>query len=197
MISNLPFVIIGSLGLKNVLSSLKGNSLKLSFIWFFIGIILTGFGSAYYHFNPNDTTLIWDRLPMTISFMSFLSIIISEFIDVHFGKKALFPFLIIGVLSIGYWVVFQDLRMYVLVQFLPISLIPIILFLSKNNLKLKKYFWLILIAYIVAKFLESYDLFIYSTTYNLISGHTLKHFAAAIAPYIFYRFVHEKFNYGK
>ncbi len=197
VISNLPFIVIGSLGIVSVLDLMKQNPLQSLFIWFFIGIILTGFGSAYYHYNPNDATLIWDRLPMTISFMSFLSIIISEFIDVNFGKKALFPFLIIGVLSIAYWVVFQDLRMYVLIQFLPISLIPIVLFLSKNNLKIKKYFWLILFAYVVAKFLESYDLFIFTSTYNVISGHTMKHFAAAIAPFIFYQFVQEKYSYGK
>jgi Ceramidase len=194
VISNLPFVIIGSIGILKVFNSIKNNPLKQSFVWFFIGIILTGFGSAYYHYNPNDSTLIWDRLPMTISFMSFLSIIIGEFIHPDFGKKALYPFLIIGILSIIYWIQFQDLRMYILVQFLPITLIPIILFLSKNNLKLKKYFWLILTTYIVAKFLESYDLFIYTISYKTISGHTLKHFVASIAPFIFYRFVQEKFS---
>ena len=34
----------------------------------FLGILLTGFGSAYYHLEPNDQTLFWDRLPMAISF---------------------------------------------------------------------------------------------------------------------------------
>lgn len=194
VISNLPFVIIGSFGMLTIFNSQKNNPLKTSFVWFFIGIIFTGFGSAYYHYNPNDGTLVWDRLPMTISFMSFLSIIFGEFINLEIGKKALYPFLFLGILSIGYWIVFQDLRMYVLVQFLPISLVPIILFLSQNNLKLKKYFWMILVAYIIAKFLESYDLFIYTTTYKLISGHTLKHFAAAIAPFVFYKFVKEKFQ---
>jgi hypothetical protein len=194
VISNLPFVIIGSFGMIKIINSQKNNPIQSSFVWFFAGIILTGFGSAFYHYNPNDATLIWDRLPMTISFMSFLSIIISEFINWEFGKKMLYPFLIIGVSSIVYWIVFQDLRPYVLIQFLPISLIPIILFLSKKNQNLKKYFWLILMAYVVAKFLESYDLFIYTSTYKLISGHTLKHFAAAIAPFIFYKFVKEKFQ---
>jgi Ca2+/Na+ antiporter len=194
VISNLPFLIIGGFGIVSVLNSQKINLLKLSFIWFFLGIILTGFGSAYYHYNPNDETLVWDRLPMTISFMSFLSIIISEFINIEFGEKVLYPFLIIGISSIVYWIYLKDLRPYVLIQFLPISMIPIILFLSKNNLKLKKYFWMILVAYIIAKFLESYDLFIYTTTYKIISGHTLKHFAAAIAPFIFYKFVKEKFQ---
>jgi Ceramidase len=194
VISNLPFVIIGSIGIFTALNSFKNNPLKHNFVWFFVGIFLTGFGSAYYHYNPNDTTLIWDRLPMTISFMSFLSIIIGEFINVSFAKKALYPFLIIGILSIIYWILFQDLRMYLLVQFLPITLIPIILFLSKNNLKFKKYFWLILTTYIIAKFLESYDLFIYTTSYKTISGHTLKHIVASIGPFIFYRFVQENFS---
>jgi Ceramidase len=194
VISNLPFVIIGSIGILKVFNSIKNSPLKQSFVWFFIGILLTGFGSAYYHYNPSDVTLIWDRLPMTISFMSFLSIIIGEFIHLNFGKKALYPFLIIGILSIIYWIVLQDLRMYLLVQFLPITLIPIILFLSRNSLKLKKYFWLILTTYIIAKFLESYDLFVYNTTYKTISGHTLKHLVASIGPLIFYRFIQEKFS---
>jgi hypothetical protein len=192
VISNLPFVIIGSVGVCSVLKHLEYYFLQQSYIWLFIGITLTGFGSGYYHYNPNDTSLIWDRLPMTISFMSFLSIIIGEFINDNFGKKSLYPFLFIGILSIVYWVVLEDLRMYVLVQFLPILLIPIVLFLSKSNLKLKKYFWLILTTYLAAKFLESYDLFIYSSTNKLISGHTLKHFVATIAPFIFYRFVQQK-----
>jgi Ceramidase len=192
LISNLPFVIIGSIGVYSVSKNFTHYFLQQSYIWFFVGIILTGFGSGYYHYNPNDTSLIWDRLPMTISFMSFLSIIIGEFINDNFGKKSLYPFLFLGILSIIYWVVLEDLRMYVLVQFLPILLIPIVLFLSKNNLKLKKYFWLILTTYLVAKFLESYDFLIYSSTNKLISGHTLKHFVATIAPFIFYRFVQQK-----
>jgi hypothetical protein len=193
VISNIPFVIIGFIGIIQILKSLNKNPLKSNYLWFFIGILLTGFGSGYYHLNPNDNTLIWDRLPMTISFMSFLSIIIGEFIDVVSGKKLLYPLLLTGFLSIVYWVIFQDLRMYVLVQFLPIILIPIILFISKNNLNFKKYFWLILLTYSIAKFLESYDLFIYSTTFEMISGHTLKHFAAAAGPFLFYCFVKEKF----
>ena len=197
VISNVPFVIIGFIGIIQILKSLNRNPLKSNYLWFFIGILLTGFGSGYYHLNPNDTTLIWDRLPMTISFMSFLSIIIGELINVASGKKLLYPLLIIGFLSIAYWVFFQDLRMYVLVQFLPIILIPIILFLSKNNLNFKKYFWLILLTYSIAKFLESYDLFIYSITFEMISGHTLKHFAAAAGLFLFYCFVKETFLFKK
>ncbi len=193
VISNLPFVIIGVIGLIKVMS-IKEYPLKSNFVVFFVGIFFTGFGSGYYHFNPNDTTLIWDRLPMTISFMSFLSIIIGEFIDSNKGKKFLPSFLFIGMLSIVYWIFSEDLRFYALIQFLPILLILIILFLSKKELAYKKYFWLIIVSYTIAKFLESYDDFIYSVTYKMISGHSLKHIAAAVGPYLFYTFVNRKFK---
>jgi len=192
VISNLPFIVIGALGLWKTSKWFKDYALKNSFLFFFVGIFFTGFGSAYYHYNPNDTTLVWDRLPMTISFMSFLSIIIGEFIDSNFGKKALPWFLSIGILSVVYWVISHDLRFYLLVQFLPILQIIIILFLSKNNPALKKYFWLILLAYVAAKFLESFDFQIYKKSNQLLSGHTLKHFAAAIAALVFYSFISKK-----
>lgn len=192
VISNLPFIIIGVLGLWKTSKYFQEYALKNSFLFFFIGIFFTGFGSAWYHYNPNDTTLVWDRLPMTITFMSFLSIVIGEFIDSNFGKKALPWFLSIGILSVVYWVIFNDLRFYLLIQFLPILLIIIILLLSKNNSKFKKYFWAILLAYVIAKFLESFDVQIYKKSTELLSGHTLKHFTAAIASLVFYSFISKK-----
>ncbi len=192
VISNVPFILIGFLGISLVSKQLIGNQLKSNYLLFFIGIVLTGFGSGYYHLNPNNDTLIWDRLPMTISFMSFLSIIIGEFINIQAGRKSLFPMLAIGLFSIAYWVIFQDLRIYVLVQFLPIVLIPIILSLSKNNTEYKKYFWLIILSYFIAKLFEEFDLFVFSTTFEVISGHTLKHFAASFGPLFFYFFIRAK-----
>ena len=44
----------------------------------FLGIFLTGFGSSYYHWDPNDDTLFWDRLPMTLCFMAILAASIEE-----------------------------------------------------------------------------------------------------------------------
>ncbi len=194
VVSNLPFVFIGIAGLFQSQTQIKSEELKSNYTWFFIGIILTGFGSGYYHYNPNNSTLIWDRLPMTIAFMSFLSIIIGEFISLKRGQQLLYFFLFIGCLSIIYWVFFEDLRMYALVQFLPLFLIPIILFLSKNHQKFKKYFWLMLTAYLLAKVLENKDFEIFKATSNIISGHTLKHFAAAIGPVVFYKFIQLRFQ---
>lgn len=34
---------------------------------FYIGVAAVGFGSAYYHLQPNDSTLVWDRLPVSLT----------------------------------------------------------------------------------------------------------------------------------
>lgn len=61
VVSNLPFVAVGAVGLLRFHRDVTTTVL-------FAGIFLTGFGSSYYHLDPNDSTLFWDRLPMTICF---------------------------------------------------------------------------------------------------------------------------------
>src|SRR5262245_63120081 len=63
VVSNLPFVLVGAIGLWQF-----GRD-RASFV-LFLGVFLTGFGSAYYHWDPNDDTLFWDRLPMALTFMA-------------------------------------------------------------------------------------------------------------------------------
>src|SRR5215470_18241544 len=67
VISNLPFVVAGAIGLWQF-----GRD-RATFV-LFLGIFLTGFGSAYYHWDPKNETLFWDRLPMAISFMAILAV---------------------------------------------------------------------------------------------------------------------------
>src|SRR5262249_41078618 len=57
----------------------------------FLGFLLTGFGSAYYHLDPDDSTLFWDRLPMAVSFMAILAIGIEERVDAKAGTILLLP----------------------------------------------------------------------------------------------------------
>jgi len=58
---------------------------------FFAGACATCFGSSYYHWSPRDSTLAWDRLPMTLAFMSLLAATISERISVTAGTRLLWP----------------------------------------------------------------------------------------------------------
>ena len=89
VVSNIPFLIVGILGMFLLLHKKQNGNrheLWVNNLVFFIGIFLTGIGSWYYHWKPSSDSLVWDRLPMTISFMAFFSIIIGEFISVKSGK---------------------------------------------------------------------------------------------------------------
>ena len=191
VVSNLPFLVIGAMGMIFVAFKSKGlivEVLRLNYFVFFFGILLTGIGSSYYHLNPNNHTLVWDRLPMTISFMSFFSIIIGEFIGTNYARVILFSLLIIGIGSVAYWNYTEtqgcgDLRMYMTVQFFPMFLIPVILFLFKPADYPVKYLWIVLIAYVFAKVFEKFDLEI--AYFFPISGHSIKHIFAAFAPLVF------------
>lgn len=192
VVSNFPLFIFGILGIIFVGRQSKQNTLWWNNLFFFTGILLTGIGSAYYHFNPRIETLVWDRLPMTITFMAFFAIIISEYVDKNFGKRILFHLIFFGILSVLYWYKTEmngagDLRFYALIQFLPMLLIPLIIlmFKSKSN---SKYYWLIILAYGIAKLFEAYDQQIFVFT-NGISGHALKHLAAALAPLIYLKII--------
>ena len=176
VVSNIPFAIVGIWGLINV-NKILGY--KIQYCFLFIGIILVSMGSGYYHLSPTNSSLVWDRLPMTIVFMSLVSIILSEFINPKLGNRLLMPLVFIGMLSVVYWVVFNDLRPYVLVQFYPMFALPIILLSFKSSFTMNYGYWTLIVAYIIAKLSENYDEEIFGTL-SFISGHSIKHIISAI-----------------
>jgi hypothetical protein len=188
VISNLPFLVFGILGWRMVHKN-EGVVIaetRLAWMIFFFGVALTAFGSGYFHWQPNNESLVWDRLPMTIGFMSLLSIIISEYFSPALGKKLLIPLLLVGSSSVAFWAYTEsigagDLRPYAVVQFLPILLIPIIISLYRERSDLGRCVWWMIGFYVLAKILEYYDFELYSFG-RVVSGHSLKHLAASLAP---------------
>jgi hypothetical protein len=185
--SNLPFVIAGLLGLLllNRQQTVDGGLPELysAYQVFFVGVLLTGFGSAWYHLSPTNETLVWDRLPMTLAFMAFFSMVIGENLSPGLGKRLLWPLLLVGVLSIVYRHITDiaghgDLRPYGLVQFLPMVLIPVILLTFRSRLSGAAFLWAMVGSYVVSKLAEYYDAEIYAAIGSL-SGHSVKHIIAA------------------
>ena len=148
---------------------------------------MIGFGSSYYHWNPNDGTLFWDRLPMTLCFMAILASAVEERVDARAEAVLLWPLLIIGVLSLLLWRWTGDLRLYIWVQFFPCLALPLLFLLFPPKYTGTSY-WIIAAAlYAFAKLLEFYDGGVYSAG-SMVSGHTLKHLAAAAACFAVLRY---------
>lgn len=186
VISNVPFFIIGVIGLilcyyRNFFKlSLQGE--LCGWTCFYIGVAAVGFGSSYYHLKPNDATLVWDRLPMTIAFTSIIAIFIIERIDERKGTFSIIPLLLVGIVSILYWRYFDDLRPYALVQFVPCIAIPLMAIMLPPMYTHSSYWLWAAGFYLLAKVEEAADDTIYEWTHHIISGHTLKHLCAAMVP---------------
>src|SRR6476620_10284416 len=171
VVSNLPFIAVGAAGL--LLVRRDATTIVL-----FSGIFLTGFGSSYYHLNPNDSTLFWDRLPMTLCFAAILAAVVEERVDARAGAMLLRPLLAIGIFSLLMWRWTDDLRLYAWAQFFPFLALVLILRLFPPKYT-GTFYWVIAAAlYVLAKLFEYYDEKIFSLG-SIVSGHTLKHLAAA------------------
>ena len=189
VLSNVFFLFVGAWGLRTVFrrAQFLDPRERWPYAMFFLGVTLTAFGSSWYHLNPNDATLVWDRIPMTIGFMSLVAAILAERISVPAGRWLLVPMIAFGVGSVLYWEATEqqgrgDLRPYAFAQFgsLLILLLVILLFPARYT---RTYdLGVSLALYALAKLLEATDRPIF-TALKFVSGHTLKHVAAAVSAY--------------
>ena len=192
VISNLPFVIIGFMGIRLARKAYLKKSMTyflMSFI-LFVGVFFTGLGSAFYHYSPNNFTLIFDRLPMTLVFTAFFSTIIYDYVDRRAGAMVFYTLLTLSVYSIFYWYYTEiigagDLRLYAFIQFFPVLAVPLILIFYRNTELYTKQILYAFGAYAVAKLFEHFDVQVFEFL-GFISGHTIKHIVSAVAIYFIY-----------
>ena len=184
VVSNLPFIAVGVAGLWQF----RRNP-AIAFL--FVAIAITGFGSGYYHLYPNDRTLFWDRLPMAIGFIIILAIAVEDRLDAKIGAILLWPLMAVGVFSLLLWRWTGDLRLYGWVQFFPCIALPLLFLLFTPKYSGTSYWIIAAVLYAFAKLFEFYDHAIYSVG-SMLSGHTLKHFAAAAACYAILRYFQKR-----
>jgi hypothetical protein len=187
VITNLPFFLVGIAGILEV-RRLKEKELKHIFRTLFSAFLLLAIGSGYYHWSPENITLVYDRIPIVIILMSFFAFIIYISISKSIGYKAFYSLSVVGILSVIYWIMTEnagvgDVRWYGMVQFFPVFAIPIILVLYGTPRVFRKQLLLIFIFFGLAKFAEMFDKQIYDVLGCTISGHPLKHLLMAWAGY--------------
>jgi hypothetical protein len=168
VLSNAPFVLIGAWGL---LLASTGSERML-----FAGVLLTGFGSAYFHLTPldangttNKATLFWDRLPIALGFAGVIGMVL--------GEHLLWPLALLGAATVLIWRYAGVFWPYAFFQlFGALGTFVVVLVCCPHRR------WLIggLLAYGAAKVAEDNDARIFRFTRQRLSGHTVKHLLAAL-----------------
>jgi len=161
----------------------RGATRDLSEVTFFVGVFLTSIGSAYYHWNPNNATLPWDRLGMSIAFMALLAILVEQRITQRAPLVWLVALELFGIVSVIDSGVFDDLRLYGVTQFFPMLMIAVLI---------EGWLWAAGAAYVIAKGCEALDHQIFRALHETVSGHTLKHLFAALGIYFIWRWLRSR-----
>lgn len=187
VLSNLPFALIGLWALWSRRRLPRSDS-SLAWGAFAAALVATAAGSSLYHWSPDNASLAFDRLPIAWACASLTCAFLAERLDARWGSPlALGTGLLAASASVLLWwwsegVGRSDLRPYLFVQFLPMLLVPAALLL-----RLPRRFaaaapdaawWGVLAGYALAKALELADQAVFDAL-RVVSGHTLKHLAAA------------------
>jgi len=203
VVSNFPFAAVGLWGLVFLIRAscrqdgrhFLDRRERWPYLMVFVGLILTAAGSSYYHLQPDNRTLVWDRLPMVIVMMSLMAAIVAERVSLRAGLWLLSLLVFIGLSSVWQWRVSEvrgagDLRFYAAVQLYSVLFLVIALLLPSRYTRGTD---LAMVAgfYVLAKILESLDRPIFDLG-HIVSGHTLKHLAAAGAGYWILRMLQKR-----
>jgi hypothetical protein len=191
VVSNVAFLLAGLAGLVVVFSGracFESPGERWPYAVFFLGVLLTAAGSAYYHLSPDNETLFWDRLPMTIAFMGLLSSQIVDRVSVRAGLALLVPMLLVGMGSVVYWIVTErmgagNVLPYGILQGYSVVVLLLMATLHRSRYTRANDVYFIFGWYVLAKVLESLDGEILALG-HVVSGHSLKHVAAAAAGFV-------------
>jgi hypothetical protein len=144
-----------------------------------IGLVLTAFGSAWYHMAPTDATLVWDRFPMTIVFAGILAMLWTSAAGQRVGWVQMLIMVAVSLATIGYWLAFNSLWPYAILQFGGLAVIVGMTLARKVD---GVFAWtLVIVFYGIAKIFESLDWQVWDLSHHVIAGHALKHVASGLA----------------
>jgi hypothetical protein len=194
VVSNAGFLLAGIAGLVVVLrprTRFEFAAERWPYGIFFLGVLLTAAGSAYYHLAPDNERLFWDRLPITIALMALVAAQVVDRVSVRAGLALLVPMLLAGAASAIYWIATEragagNVVPYAVVQgYAVVILLVFALALPSRYTRGNDVYW-VFAAYVIAKLLEHFDREVLALG-NFASGHTLKHVAAAAAALVLCR----------
>lgn len=187
VLSNLPFAAWGLAGLWALARAVRLRALDSVPAWlaglFFAGLIATAGVSSYYHWQPDDAGLVWDRAGMVLAFAGLLGLAGVQAAGRRAGAALGVAVLVCGLMAVGVWAASGDLLPWAVLQGGGMVLILLVAWLPPvpcaSSLRIR---WGAVIAlYALAKVLELADHQVFALTSQLVSGHSLKHVLASLS----------------
>jgi hypothetical protein len=186
--ANVGFLVAGAAGLiacARRRAAFERAAERWPYAVFFAGLLLTAGGSAWYHLDPDNERLFWDRLPMTIAFMALVATQVGDRMDRRFGLALLVPLLLVGASSVVYWRATEragagNVLPYAVLQGYTVLVLLLIALLQPSRYTRGRDMFQVFGWYVLAKLFELLDRAIFDLT-NVVSGHTLKHLSAGVA----------------
>jgi hypothetical protein len=186
VVSNLGFALVALWGWVRLAPASHHSAIAAGWTGyrlFLFGLFLTALGSSWYHLAPDNARLVWDRLPIALACGGLLAGVRG---DVRQKDSGLAAWLALAAMASVAWWYFTDLsgegdlRPYLLLQALPILLIPLWQWVYGMSGADRVAFGSALAIYVIAKFAELNDHEI-AAVLGAASGHTLKHLLATVA----------------
>jgi hypothetical protein len=195
VLSNVGFALVAMWGLYRlvragavvgpVLLDRPSPAGRAGYALFIAALFASAVGSSIYHMNPDNARLVWDRLPIALACAGLLAWIRAE---TRPGADGFLWTVVLGIIAVGsvwWWHVTEtagrgDLRPYLLLQALPLVLIPLWQQIHGAPRGDRAAFGLAIALYLAAKVVELNDQAIYQVL-GALSGHTLKHVLSAAA----------------
>lgn len=182
VLSNLPFALMGFIGLGWVMATpTLARAQRGCAVLFFGGLVVTAACSAWYHWQPDDAGLVIDRLGMVIAFSGLLGLAAVDRVSGRAGVCLAAAVLLLGPLSVQAWAASGNVLAWCVLQFggmaLMLGLATLRPLPGTGGLRVGA----ILLIYSVAKALELADHAVFEWTGQMVSGHTLKHAVASLA----------------
>ena len=181
VLSNLPLALAGLSGLLARRDRSLPGATQLAAQVFFVGLLLTGCGSAWYHWAPDADGLVWDRLGMAVTFAGALGLAVSERVGQAPARSTLWITLSLATVSAALPLWTANVLPWAVVQFGGMALIVWLSLRSSVPGAAGIRLGALIGLYALAKLLELGDEAVFHATDEWVSGHSLKHLAAALA----------------
>jgi len=148
---------------------------------FFAGLACAGVVSAWYHWAPHDATLLWDRLGMVPAFAGLLGLAVQTRVDGRCAWAVALGVLAAGPWTLAVWAATGNALPWALLQGGGMLAVLGLACMAPRTEALALRLGAVIAFYAMAKLLEWGDAAVFAATQGAVSGHSLKHLAAACA----------------